>query len=239
MKKIVISQPMFLPWYGLFEQIRMSSVYIHYDDVQFPLGRSFMNRVQIVTNSGIEWLTAPVKRQGKEIINKVYFDESFNWREKHLKKIQRNYKKAKYFDEMFQLILQIYKNETSLISDFNICAIETLANYLGLDPTTYISSNLNVNEKSSLKLLDIIQKLKGTHYLTGHGAKNYLDHKLFENNSVAIEYMDYKCSNYQQLWGKEFTQYVSIIDMIAHFGNNSIINMKSKTINWQDYIYQK
>ena len=86
MKKIVISQPMFLPWYGLFEQIRMSSVYIHYDDIQFPLGRSFMNRVQIVTSSISEWLTAPVRRKGKEIINKVYFDESFNWREKHLKK---------------------------------------------------------------------------------------------------------------------------------------------------------
>ena len=49
MKKIVISQPMLFPWIGIFEQIKLSDVYVHYDDAQLPQGRSFINRVQIKT----------------------------------------------------------------------------------------------------------------------------------------------------------------------------------------------
>ena len=36
----------FLPWSGLFNQIAMSDLFIHYDDVQFSKG-SFVNRVQL------------------------------------------------------------------------------------------------------------------------------------------------------------------------------------------------
>ena len=39
-RTVVISQPMFLPWVGLFEQARHADVWFHYDDVQLPQGRS-------------------------------------------------------------------------------------------------------------------------------------------------------------------------------------------------------
>ena len=66
--KIVISQPMFFPWVGLFEQIRLADIYVHYDDVQFSKG-SFVNRVQIKTNKGTQWLTVPLQNLtlGQEI----------------------------------------------------------------------------------------------------------------------------------------------------------------------------
>ena len=43
---LVVSQPMFLPWIGLFEQVRLADRFIHYDDVQLPQGRSFISRVK-------------------------------------------------------------------------------------------------------------------------------------------------------------------------------------------------
>ena len=48
MTVVVISQPMLFPWVGMFEQIRLADVYVHYTDVQFSKG-SFVNRVQIKT----------------------------------------------------------------------------------------------------------------------------------------------------------------------------------------------
>ena len=48
MTTVVISQPMFFPWVGMFEQIALADVYVHYDDVQFSKG-SFTNRVQLKT----------------------------------------------------------------------------------------------------------------------------------------------------------------------------------------------
>ena len=52
-RTLVVSQPMFLPWVGLFEQVRLADVFIHYDDVQLPQGGNFMSRVQLKTASGV------------------------------------------------------------------------------------------------------------------------------------------------------------------------------------------
>ena len=52
---------MFFPWVGLFEQIRLANVFVHYDDVQLPQGRSFTTRVQLKAPTGVHWLTMPVK----------------------------------------------------------------------------------------------------------------------------------------------------------------------------------
>ena len=60
MTTVVVSQPMFFPWVGMFEQIRLADAYVHYTDVQFSKG-SFVNRVQIKTADGFRWLTVPLK----------------------------------------------------------------------------------------------------------------------------------------------------------------------------------
>ena len=48
MTTVVISQPMLFPWVGMFEQVALADVFVHYDDVQFSKG-SFTNRVQLKT----------------------------------------------------------------------------------------------------------------------------------------------------------------------------------------------
>ena len=69
--------------------------------------------------------------------------------------------------------------------------------------------------------MEIIKIVKGKSYVTGHGAKNYLDHKLFEQSNVEVEYLNYNILPYQQLYGT-FTPYVSVIDLIANNGANSM-----------------
>ena len=62
MKNVVVSQPMFIPWIGIFEQIALADTFYHYIDIQYPKGRSFMSRVQLLGNSGQQWLTAPIDK---------------------------------------------------------------------------------------------------------------------------------------------------------------------------------
>src|SRR2546426_6682671 len=82
-RTLVVSQPMFMPWVGLFEQVRLADVFIHYDDVQLPQGRSFVSRVQIKVPTGVMWLSAPLdrKRSGRAI-NEVLFASRADWRRK-------------------------------------------------------------------------------------------------------------------------------------------------------------
>ena len=49
------------------------------------------------------------------------------------------------------------------------------------------SSDLNIGGSGSKRILEILKKLSGKKYVTGHGAKNYLDHNSFEEENVKAQ----------------------------------------------------
>ena len=109
MKKIVISQPMFLPWIGIFQQILTADLFVHYDDVQLPDGRSFCSRVQIKSDDGVRWMSVPVKRKSKQLICDAKIDFSKNWKKSHLEILKKSYKSAPFGDLALSLVESIYK----------------------------------------------------------------------------------------------------------------------------------
>lgn len=234
--KIVISQPMFFPWVGLFEQIQLADIYVHYNDVQFSKG-SFVNRVQIKTNKGSQWLTVPLQNLtlGQEI-RKVELSQK-KWRASHLTFLSQSYAKAPYKNDMIELVERVYNNDYTNISELAIASIEAVCSYFGIGNhrNFLYSSQLGIEGKSDQRVLQIVKYLKGTIYVTGHGARNYLDHELFEREGVTVEYMNYEKKAYPQLHG-EFTPYVSILDLIANMGKPGIEVITSKTIHWKEFI---
>lgn len=234
--KIVISQPMFFPWVGLFEQIRLADIYVHYDDVQFSKG-SFVNRVQIKTNKGTQWLTVPLQNLtlGQEI-REVQLSQK-KWRASHLAFLSQSYSKAPYKNDMLKLVEQVYNNDYTNISELAIASLEAVCSYFGIgNPRNFLySSQLEIKGKSTQRVLEIVKYLKGTIYVTGHGARNYLDHELSEREGVTVEYMDYQKKAYPQLHGV-FTPYVSILDLIANIGKEGGKVISSTTINWREFL---
>jgi WbqC-like protein family len=236
--KAVISQPMFFPWVGLFEQIRLADIYVHYDDVQLPTGTSFINRVQIKTKDGIMWLTVPLKRDNSKVLIKdALIADDTPWRAKHLKSLQNNYAKAKYRDEMLQIVDDVYKMEIQNLSALNSIAIESICRYFGIFEAKkfYTSSELQTTTSSSQKLVDTVLLVNADVYITGLGALNYIDYDLFEGNKIMLEYMEYKKMAYPQAFG-EFTPYVSILDLIAYCGKEGKTFINSPSKYWKDYI---
>jgi hypothetical protein len=233
---VVVLQPMYIPWAGAFDQVRLCDVFVHFDDVQLPQGRHFTNRVQVKTPQGQQWLTIPLVRSSRGVIKNVRMEESSNWRDTHLKTFSQYLARASFFQDAMELLERIYSFKSDKLSDFNINAIELIATYLGLERVFVKSSDLGVEGTSSTKLLNIVKKLNGDAYLTGHGAKNYLDHEMFEQEGIRVLYFDYRISPYRQLYG-EFTPYVSVIDLIANEGKDSTNFLKSKSVVWRDFIH--
>lgn len=234
MHRIVISQPMLFPWIGIFEQIRLADTFVHYDDVQMPQGRSYMSRVQLKSPDGIVWLTVPVLRQGKQLIRDVRVDDSQPWRSQHIKTLRHLYGKAPFVDEMLAIVESVYSINTTFLAELNTIGIETIARYFGLERTFKISSTFATSSHSSEKLLDLVTILAGKVYITGHGAKNYLNHELFEEKGISVEYMDYQRTPYLQLHG-EFNPHVSILDVIANLGRDGIGIIASATLSWKEF----
>ncbi len=232
---IVVSQPMFLPWIGMFEQLNLSDIFVHYDDVQFPQGRSFINRVQIKTKDGIKWLTVPIdKKNSGRLINETLISYKEDWQDKHLNIIRQSFSKTKFKKDIFDLVEEVYSKQFQTISELNIYSFELLASYLGFKKRFLHSSLLHTNTKSSQKLVDIVKSLNGNKYITGLGALNYIDYELFEKENISLEYMDYSISTYEQMFG-DFTPYVTILDLIANEGQNGKKYINSKSIYWKEF----
>ncbi|MBD2315397.1 WbqC family protein [Phormidium tenue] len=237
--KIVISQPMYFPWVGMFEQVNLCDAYVNYDDVQFSKG-SFTNRVQIKTNSsrGFNWLTVPLKNLKLGVlINELEIDNQRDWQNQHLELLKQSYKNAPYLKEMLDLVTNLFDCHLNTISEVSMKSIELSMNYFDIakDKSFYTASKLEIEGSSSERVYQIVKYLNGTHYITGHGAKNYLDHSLFENNGIRVEYMNYLKLPYPQQFST-FNPHVSILDLIANIGKQGKEYIKSSTIYWKEFL---
>ncbi len=237
MTTVVISQPMFLPWVGLFEQIKQADIFVHYDDVQRPQGRSFASRVQIRTNNGIEWLTAPLNKAGSgRLISQTRLAENTSWIQKHQKTLQHAYGGNSCGPEMLVLARQLYTAPPVMLADFNIQAIEKISRAIGLQTKFIRSSEMEIGGRSTQRLVDICMSLGAKRYVTGHGAKNYMDHEAFEAVGIDVLYMGYQPKPWKQD-KEEFTPYVSILDTISSVSASNVVNhMTSNLVQWRDFV---
>jgi len=227
---------MYFPWVGFLEQLRLADIFVRYDDVQFSKG-SFTNRVQIKTSTGSNWLTVPLRKVHLgQCIDQVDLKESTDWRSQHREMLRQAYLQAPFREEMLRLVDRVFAQPAKTISDVSHSSIIALADYFGLSTNlrTLVSAALEIRGSSSQRFLDIVRSVGGNVYITGHGARNYLDHELFEKSGVTVEYMQYRCVPYPQLYG-DFTPFVSGLDLVANCGPEGILNIQSGTIKWREF----
>lgn len=234
--KIVISQSMYFPWVGLLEQVRLADVFVHYDDVQYA--RGFINRVQVKTASGMKWMTVPLRdfHRGQRI-DEVVIDDRTDWRRQHRDTLRQAYFGAPFRDEMLALVDDVFSRDVQTLADVSRESILALARYFGLTEATHfcLSSALGVGGSSSQRLHDLCVVTGAKTYITGHGARNYLDHKLFDQSGIQVNYMNYRMVPYAQLHG-EFTPYVTSLDLVANCGRDGGNVICSEAIFWKDFL---
>lgn len=228
---------MFFPWVGLFEQIRLADLFVHYNDVQFPQGRSFCSRVQIKMKDKIHWLTVPVTRKKEQLIIDVKIDESQDWRGKHLQTLKYAYGNSVYCNEMIELVKRVYYPRTNSLCEMNIKALEEISRYFELETDFMCSSDIGASSTKTERLIQLLKKVNASVYITGWGAKNYLNHENFEEHNIRVEYMEYTFKPYVQLYG-DFTPYVSILDLIANVGSAGKEVICSGAKYWKEVVYE-
>lgn len=234
---IVISQPMYFPWPGLLEQIRFCDVFVYYDDVQYA--RGFFNRVQIKSPYGIRWLTVPLRNKRRDqLINEVQIDNTQDWKTSHYNQLQQAYNKAPYRREMFKLVDEVLSQEYDNIGELAQASTEALFCYFSNITGKFIikkSSSMKIPGSSTQRLIDLCSAEKAGIYLTGHGARHYLEHENFEAFGIDVAYIDYSLTEYPQQHGN-FTPYVSTLDLIANCGPAGADCIRGEMIPWRTFI---
>lgn len=227
---------MYFPWVGLLEQVRLADCFVHYDDVQFA--RGFYNRVQVKTVNGIRWLTVPLRdRHRGQTIEQVQVDDQANWRQRHHDILRQAYLKAPFRDDMLALVEAVFASAGPTLGQVARQSVRALAEYFGLskEKTFENSREIGVPGSGSKRLLEIVLRLNGDTYITGHGARNYLDHELFERAGVSVKYMNYQCAEYPQMHGP-FTPYLTALDLVANCGKSGASFIRSEAVDWKEFI---
>ena len=228
---------MLFPWIGLLEQIRLADVLVHYDDVQLSQ-RSFIRRVQVKTATGIHWMTVPLDgRRRAMAIDELKTAPITQWRGKHLALLTQSFQRAQFAGQALTLAREVYAVDYPSIGHLARASMLALGHYFGLlDGKRIIDSrDLRIGGSGTERILNIVRAVGGTVYITGHGARNYLDHDAFEQVGVDVQYMRYERRPYPQRWG-EFTPYVTSLDLVASLGHAGRSHILSSCVPWRKFI---
>ncbi len=226
--RISIMQPGYLPWLGFFELIYNSDIFVLFDDVQYTK-KDWRNRNRIRTSNGWIWLTVPVLTKGNRLqrICQARVNNSTNWPQKHLKAIEINYKKAKYFDQYFTGLVKIFNSKWDYLVDLDIEIIKWVTGSLGIDKRILKSSELNIMVDGQEKIIEICKILGSNELYDSKAAALLLNEEDFMRKGIKIIFQNYEHPVYEQVY-KPFMPYMSVVDLLFNCGEKSLKVMLNK-----------
>lgn len=148
-------------------------------------------------------------------------------KKKQLKSIELNYRKSPFFDEVFPILEKLLNRNYLYLVDINIESVMMMLDYLGIKRKIVKSSENDIKGEKTDRLIDICKKFNAEVYLSGQGAKEYLEEEKFVKNDIRLEYQNFKLERYPQMFG-EFIPNLSIVDMFFNCGKEKSLELLSK-----------
>jgi hypothetical protein len=218
-RRAVVLQPMYLPWMGYFGMVETADVFVFYDDVQF-VRRSWQRRNRIkVPDGDFTWLTVPVEKDFGQAINEVEIKDT-GWQEDHWQSITHSYANAPFFDEYSDILREIYDQTWGQLVELDVQIISRLCDAFGVGSDFRFSSELDVEGEKTNRLVNILQNIEADEYVSGPGAKDYLDPDMFEEAAIDLYWHEFPHPEHEQVHG-EFVSHLSAIDLLFHKGPNA------------------
>jgi hypothetical protein len=214
-------QPNYLPWLGLFHKLSLADVWVIADDVQYTT-HGLVNRNRIRTATGWQWLTVPVltRGRGRPQIREVMTAGASNWQRKHWEAIRWNYRHGHGFEEIGVFLERFYcHSEWQQLVDANIEMGRFLLAQLGTEVEVYRSSDLELRQERTERLVEMVAACGCDVYLAGDGAsRDYLDAASFEEAGIELRFAEFSHPVYEQCF-PGFEANMSALDLLLSCGS--------------------
>ena len=216
--KAAIHQLQYWPGLRFFAKMRQADLFIYLDDVQFEK-REFQNRNRIRTARGWQYLTAPVLSKGRfsQKINEVELENTGDWQADHLLAIKTNYARAPFFKQYLPGLEELYSRDYRLLADLAIATMDFLKEGFAIKTPVRFSSEFKVEEASSARLARLCAAAGADDYLSGAGAKAYLDPGVFSFAGIKLSWQEFKPRPYPQAF-PGFEPDMSALDLLLNCG---------------------
>lgn len=219
--KLAAHQPGYLPAISIFQKIVRADIFLFADDLQYSKS-SNLNRAQIKNINGAFWLTVPIlsKRKDFQKINCVQIDNHENWRCKHYKSLETNYRNTPYFYRYIDLLKAIYETEHHSLFELNRQLMDFLKKELFLHTRFIKLSEMVYTGNVNQRLIEIMKKVGCDTYIVEEFYRNFIDVSLYEKSGLSVEFIQPASPIYYQQF-EGFISNLSIIDLLFNEGEMS------------------
>lgn len=190
------------------------------DDVQNQkTGGSWTNRTVVQDRGKRKWLTVPIRRiHGVQRICDVEISGERNVLEELQNRLESYYSGIQGVHEAVQLF-DGKSHDLPRLASLNLHLIKSIGSSLGLDPSNLLlASSLSVDSSGTERLIDLVEAVGGTTYVSGIGSSGYLREELFGARGVGLTLLEPSRMSYPQHGSEGFVPDLSIIDAIANLG---------------------
>ncbi|HTX02776.1 MAG TPA: WbqC family protein [Candidatus Acidoferrales bacterium] len=230
-KSVGIIQSNYIPWKGYFDFIASVDEFVLLDEVQYTR-RDWRNRNKIKTADGLRWLTIPVDVSGKytQSIDQTRIAEP-GWAHEHLASLRHAYARAPRAKEQWGWIEGLYETAAALplLTSVNELFIRAITERLGIATKISRSSEYAGTPGKNERLMAICRQAGATVYLSGPAASSYIDHALWNEQGITVEFKSYQgYPEYPQLHGP-FEHGVTILDLFFNLGDEAAAYFRPRT----------
>lgn len=223
-------QPYFLPYIGYFQMVKKADIFVFYDDVNY-IKSGWINRNRILINKQPKYITIPlISPSSNKLINEIEYRKDAKELKTIYKSIDFNYRKAPYFDQVFELYKNIMGGEEKLISQLAMRSVRLISEYLQLD-TEFIVSSESFAETKGLerteRLLTICESLKATQYINAANGRDLYSKEDFEQQGLQLNFIKSQEIKYKQ-FDNEFESGLSILDVLMFNSKEEVRNLLDK-----------
>ena len=230
-----IHQPLYFPWIGYLDKMAKVDKFIFLDSVAMTKP-SPITRNRFLTENGVDkYLTIGIisKNHLNLKISDVKLNpmDSLNSLEKHKNFLKFNYRKSPYFNEIWESVESLLNYSGDSLLNLLITTIDYLRNVFAIKTDLILQSKIGFNEelKNNELLISLLKSINTHTYLSGVGAKGYMNDKLFKDAMIDVCYQKYDPIVYKQFNTPDFIPNLSSLDLLFNCGLE-----ESKRLFWRN-----
>jgi len=212
-----VHQPNFFPWLGFFDKINSSDIFIFLTESKRSKNDKYLTRTFILNNDSKRYLSIPLGPKQK-IINRLELPLGKKWRFDMLNVLHASYSKSNFYEDVRDDIEKLLMFDCHYFYEFTINIIFFYLEVLNIENNCLIDKDFNIDfGEGNHRLVNLCNKVEANKYLSGIGAKSYIEENIFCENEIDIIFQNYLPKPYKQLSNK-FVPGLSIIDVLFNCG---------------------
>lgn len=221
MHKVAVLQSNYIPWKGYFDIIHDVDEFVFYDEVQYTKN-DWRNRNLLLIGGKPHWITVPTGTHIHQRILDVKIPNHI-WQKKHYQTLCMNYSNTQYFKQYHSFFEDVFLGHCwDYLFELNRYLIEHIAkDFLGITTIFSDSRSYSSTGERNEKLLSLLLSTGADVYISGLAAKAYLAEEEYKKAGIQVIWKDYSGYPEYPQSSKQFTHFVSILDLLFQVGDDA------------------